>query len=118
MDFLLQTHLQTCACRMTPCPNPHCDVTMEKRLVDDHVTNTCQWRMVQCGYCGENHAKRDEEVIIQYSSSDRSDNTVVETLITRRYISFIFFDRNTLQNVEDVPAIVLMVVVRFLQRKR
>lgn len=62
IDFLLQTHLQSCGCKITSCPNLHCDVTMERRLVDDHVKNTCPWRTVQCGYCDKKHAKYDEEV--------------------------------------------------------
>ena len=57
-----QTHLQSCDCKIIPCPNPRCQITLERRLVHDHVITTCQWRAVQCGYCDEKHAKCDEEV--------------------------------------------------------
>ena len=42
---------------------------MERRLVDDHATNLCQWRIVHCRYCNEKHVKYDEEVkTIQYNA--------------------------------------------------
>ena len=58
----MQTHVQSCGCKIIQCYNPHCHITMERRLVDDHVRNTCQWRTVHCGYCDEEHAKFNEEV--------------------------------------------------------
>lgn len=57
-----QTHLQSCDCKIIPCPNPRCQITLERRLVNDHVINTCQWRTAQCEHCDEKHAKCDEEV--------------------------------------------------------
>ena len=37
--------------------------------MEDHVTNACQWRTVECGYCDEKHAKCDEEVTIRFSNN-------------------------------------------------
>ena len=62
--MLPQTHLQSCRCKIIRCPNPHCDTTLEKRLVEDHVMNTCLWRSVHCGHCDEKYAKCDEQVDI------------------------------------------------------
>ena len=60
--LLPQTHLQICGCKIIQCRNPHCHLTMERRLIDDHVRNSCHWRTVHCGYCDMEHAKCDEEV--------------------------------------------------------
>ena len=59
---MFQAHLENCDCKMILCSNPHCETSVERRLVEDHVMNTCQWRTVHCGYCDEKYAKCDEEV--------------------------------------------------------
>lgn len=33
--------------------------------MEDHMTNTCQWRLVYCTDCNEQFAKRDEDVSIK-----------------------------------------------------
>ena len=60
--LLFQTHLESCACNVVTCPNSNCEMKMERRHVEDHMTNVCQWRIIHCGYCNEEHYKCDEEV--------------------------------------------------------
>lgn len=59
-----QTHLQTCDQKVIPCPNNNCHMKMERRRLEDHTLNKCQWRLVCCVHCGEQNAKCNEEVMI------------------------------------------------------
>lgn len=63
--YVSQTHLQSCDLKMILCPNHHCKALLERRLMEDHMLNTCKWRSVHCGYCNEQYAKNDEEVDTQ-----------------------------------------------------
>lgn len=66
MASSFQTHLKICAYKIVTCPNSNCDMKVERMLVDDHMTNVCQWRLIHCGYCNEEHYKCDEEVRWSY----------------------------------------------------
>lgn len=57
----VEAHLLSCHCKIIRCPNHRCQAIMEKRLVEDHVMNTCQWRTLQCGHCSGKYAKCEEE---------------------------------------------------------
>lgn len=61
-----QTHLESCACKIVTCPNSNCYMKVERRLVEDHITNVCQWRIIHCCYCNEEHYKCHEEVQWSY----------------------------------------------------
>ena len=62
--MVLQTHLEICGYNIIHCPYSNCDMIMGRRLVDDHVANMCEWRLVHCGYCEEQHAKCLDEVVM------------------------------------------------------
>ena len=62
--MFLQAHLLSCDCKIIRCPNHRCQAIMEKKLVEDHVMNTCQWRTLQCGHCSDKYAKCEEEVSV------------------------------------------------------
>lgn len=66
MASSFQTHLKICAYKIVTCPNSNCDMKVERMLVDDHMTNVCQWRIIRCGYCNEEHYKCDKEVQWSY----------------------------------------------------
>ena len=34
------------------CTNENCKETMVRKDLDEHVTVTCQWRIIHCSYCG------------------------------------------------------------------
>ena len=44
------------------CTNANCKETMVRKDLDEHVTVTCQWRMIHCSYCSVPIAKYYEEV--------------------------------------------------------
>ena len=56
--FLKQAHLEACLFKIVTCTNENCDVTMKRRDLEQHVTNTCEWRIIECEYCEEQHPKR------------------------------------------------------------
>ena len=62
--MFLQAHLLSCDCKIIRCPNHRCHAIMEKRLVEDHVMNTCQWRTLHCGHCSDKYSKCEEEVSV------------------------------------------------------
>lgn len=56
----VEFHLQSCDRKIIHCSNPHCKMTVERRLMEDHARSTCQWRPVNCVNCDEQYAKCNE----------------------------------------------------------
>ncbi|XP_022784723.1 TNF receptor-associated factor 5-like isoform X2 [Stylophora pistillata] len=48
-----ENHQSNCDFYIVSCTNKNCDVTLQRRRLQDHVTNMCQWRIINCSYCGE-----------------------------------------------------------------
>jgi len=48
-------HLASCHFQDVICTNKNCDMTLKRKHLDEHVTVTCEWRTIQCLYCGEPH---------------------------------------------------------------
>ena len=46
-----QKHLDCCFLLVVSCTNENCKETMVRKDLDEHVTGTCQWRMIHCLYC-------------------------------------------------------------------
>ena len=46
-----QKHLDCCLLLVVSCTNENCKETMVRKNLDEHVTVTCQWRMIHCSYC-------------------------------------------------------------------
>ena len=47
-----QKHLDCCILLVVSCTNENCKETMVRKDLDEHVTVTCQWRIIHCSYCG------------------------------------------------------------------
>ena len=60
--YLKQTHLKACPFKIVTCTNENCDVTVERRDLEQHVTNTCEWRVIECEYCEQQHPKKHMQV--------------------------------------------------------
>ncbi|XP_020603685.1 TNF receptor-associated factor 3-like [Orbicella faveolata] len=54
LDF---THLASCLFRDVPCINDNCQVTLKWKDLSEHVSVTCQWRIILCEHCNEPHPK-------------------------------------------------------------
>ena len=57
-----QKHLDYCLLLVVSCTNENCKESMARKDLDEHVTVTCQWRMIHCSYCSVPLAKYYEEV--------------------------------------------------------
>ena len=53
-----QAHLEACTFKMVACTNEHCLEQVKRKDLEQHVTNTCEWRIIECEYCEEPHPKR------------------------------------------------------------
>nr|XP_020514021.1 TNF receptor-associated factor 5-like [Labrus bergylta]XP_020514022.1 TNF receptor-associated factor 5-like [Labrus bergylta]XP_020514023.1 TNF receptor-associated factor 5-like [Labrus bergylta]XP_020514024.1 TNF receptor-associated factor 5-like [Labrus bergylta] len=47
----LQEHLSLCQYEQLQCTNPGCRATLQRRHLQDHVTNTCRQRTEPCPHC-------------------------------------------------------------------
>ena len=47
---ITQTHDQTCPKKTVPCPNPQCELTMQRQDVERHVRSTCAYTAIPCKY--------------------------------------------------------------------
>ena len=56
--YLKQAHLKACLFKIVTCTNENCDVTLKRKDLEQHVTSTCEWRIIECEYCEEQHPKR------------------------------------------------------------
>ena len=60
--YLKQAHLEACTFKIVTCNNENCHVTVKRKDLEQHVTNTCEWRIIECEYCEELHPKRHLQV--------------------------------------------------------
>ena len=44
------------------CTNGECEIMVEKRLLTIHQQSSCQYRIVTCPFCDENHIFKDKQV--------------------------------------------------------
>ena len=47
---------------MVSCTNEKCEVKVVRRDLAEHVTNTCDWKILKCCHCQENHPQCQMEV--------------------------------------------------------
>ncbi|XP_020612163.1 TNF receptor-associated factor 6-B-like [Orbicella faveolata] len=59
-----ETHLASCPFRDVPCTNENCQVTLKRKELGEHVSFTCQWRIVPCELCSEPHPMCQMEVTV------------------------------------------------------
>jgi len=52
-----ETHLAPCPFRDVPCTNENCPVILKSKDLSEHVSVTCQWRIILCEFCSEPHPK-------------------------------------------------------------
>ncbi|XP_020612184.1 TNF receptor-associated factor 5-like [Orbicella faveolata] len=50
-------HLASCSFKIVSCTNEKCQVTIQRKELEEHVTNSCQWRIVVCDHCNKSHPK-------------------------------------------------------------
>ncbi|XP_022805210.1 TNF receptor-associated factor 4-like [Stylophora pistillata] len=50
-----ETHLNNCLFKVIPCTNENCLEEVQRQQHKQHVTATCQWRILKCSYCSEPH---------------------------------------------------------------
>ena len=60
--YLKQAHLEACPFKIVTCTIENCHVTVKRKDLEQHVTNTCEWRIIECEYCEEPHPKRHLQV--------------------------------------------------------
>ena len=59
-----QTHLASCPLRDIHCTNDNCQVTLKRKDLSEHVSVTCQWKILLCEFCSEPHPKCQMEVTV------------------------------------------------------
>ena len=47
----LQDHCKECPFELTNCPNEKCQVTVQRCMLQYHVSNVCVYRLIHCQYC-------------------------------------------------------------------
>lgn len=52
-----EDHLSSCSFKLVSCTNENCQVTIQRKELEEHATNSCQWRIVVCDHCNESHPK-------------------------------------------------------------
>ncbi|XP_022809900.1 TNF receptor-associated factor 4-like [Stylophora pistillata] len=57
-----ETHLNTCLFKVIPCTNENCLEEVQRQQHEQHVTATCQWRILKCNYCSEPHPECQMQV--------------------------------------------------------
>ena len=56
--YFKQAHLEACLFKIVTCTNENCRVTIKRKDLEQHVTNTCDWKILKCEYCKEPHPER------------------------------------------------------------
>ena len=56
--YFKQAHLEACPFKIVTCTNENCHVTLKRKDLEQHVTNTCDWKILKCEYCKEPHPER------------------------------------------------------------
>ena len=62
--FYYQAHLTTCLFKLVSCKNKNCRQHVQRKDLKEHVSTTCQWRIIKCQHCSELHPKGQMEVQI------------------------------------------------------
>ena len=60
--YLQQAHLEACPFKIVTCTNENCHASVKRRDLEQHMTNTCEWRIIECEFCKEPHPKRHLQV--------------------------------------------------------
>ena len=47
----LQAHIKTCPFLLVPCTNENCTVKLQRCKLEQHLTDSCDYRMSRCEYC-------------------------------------------------------------------
>ncbi|XP_015767410.1 PREDICTED: TNF receptor-associated factor 4-like [Acropora digitifera] len=48
-------HLPSCLHEIVSCTNEICDVKLQRKELQDHVTTKCDWRILRCEFCSVSH---------------------------------------------------------------
>ena len=62
--YLKQAHLEACPFKIVTCTIENCHVTVKRKDLEQHVTNTCEWRIIECEYCEQQHPKKHMQVSV------------------------------------------------------
>ncbi|XP_067052173.1 TNF receptor-associated factor 4-like isoform X2 [Acropora muricata] len=55
-------HLPSCLHEIISCTNENCDVKLQRKELQDHVTTKCDWRILRCEFCSVSHPALQMEV--------------------------------------------------------
>ena len=61
-QHITQVHVQTCANVVVDCRNVQCNRRLQRRLLDEHVVNECEYTKVLCELCGIYVEKKNLDV--------------------------------------------------------
>lgn len=56
--YLQQVHLETCTFELISCTNGNCQMIIERKALEQHLRNACEWRIMECEYCKQLHPKK------------------------------------------------------------
>ena len=54
--------MEACPFKIVTCTSENCHVTVKRKDLEQHVTDTCEWRIIECEYCEESYPKRHLQV--------------------------------------------------------
>ncbi|KAM7436802.1 hypothetical protein ABFA07_013447 [Porites harrisoni] len=63
-----EANLEACTFKMVACTKEHCLEQVKRKDLEQHVTITCAWRIIECEYCEEPHPKRHLQVHLENCS--------------------------------------------------
>ncbi|KAL9954729.1 hypothetical protein ACROYT_G042302 [Oculina patagonica] len=50
-----EVHLASCLFKLVSCTNENCQVTVQRKDLEEHATITCQSKILECDHCSEPH---------------------------------------------------------------
>ena len=48
-------HLLSCSFKLVSCPNANCHMKTTRKDLEEHMTISCEWRMIPCNHCNQPH---------------------------------------------------------------
>ena len=62
LSSLTQSHLRSCSFKLVSCTYENCEAIVARKDLEGHISVLCEWRIVECGHCSEEHPKCLDEV--------------------------------------------------------
>ena len=87
--YLKQAHLEACKFKIVNCTNKNCDATVKRRDLEQHTTNTCEWRIIECEYCEYLNPKKHVEVNVTKLNRLFSTSRILQFMRQRAYVEIL-----------------------------